>query len=138
MLLGQLIHLLRRKSSISEHANLASDMAPVVLRSQSLELLLQECAHGDNAVGHALDFAEPLLVEGLVVEDLGSDAGTVDGWVGVEGANEDLDLGVDALGFGGVGGDDGEGTYTLSIETLLMLVKVITLGFVKLVFVPCS
>ena len=137
VLLSQLIHLLRRKSSISEHANLAGDMAPVVLRSQSLEFLLQECAHGDDTVGHALDFAEPLLVQSLVVEDLGRDAGTVDGWVGVERADEDLDLGVDALGFGGVGGDDGEGAYTLSVETLFAVSKIAHVTMTEW-SVPCS
>jgi hypothetical protein len=42
----------------------------------------------------------------------------VDGRVGVERADEDLDLGVDALGFFGGLGDDREGADTLAVKTL--------------------
>lgn len=100
MLLGEGIHLLGGQTSIGEHADLARDVAPVVLAAEFLEVLLEEGAHGDDAVGHALDFTQPLLVQGGVVEDGRGDAGAVDGRVGVERAYEDLDLGVDALLFG--------------------------------------
>lgn len=39
-------------------------------------------------------------------------------WVGVEWADDDLDLGVDALLLVGVLADDGEGSDTLTVETL--------------------
>jgi hypothetical protein len=42
----------------------------------------------------------------------------VDGRVGVQRADEDLQLRVDTLLLLGVGGGDGEGTDTLSVETL--------------------
>ena len=61
----------------------------------------------------------------------------MDGWVGVERADEDLDLGVDALGFGGVGGDDGEGAYTLSVETLFAVSKIAHVTMTEW-SVPCS
>jgi hypothetical protein len=38
-----------------------------MLASQLLQVLLQESAHGDDAVRHALDLAEPLLVQRWVV-----------------------------------------------------------------------
>jgi hypothetical protein len=118
VLLGKRRHLLGREASVREHADLAGDVGPVVLGAELLEVVLEERAHLDDAVGHAFDLAEPLLVQLGVVEDLGGDAGAVHGGVGVERANYDLDLRVDALLLGGVFADDGEGTGTLTVETL--------------------
>lgn len=123
VLLSQPVHLLGRHASVGEHADLRGDVAPVVLAAELLEVVLEEGAHGDDAVGHALDLAEPLLVEGRVAEDLGGDSGAVDGRVGDHGADDDLELGVDALDFLGVGTDEGEGTDTLTIETLFVAVS---------------
>lgn len=117
VLLGQLVHLLRCQASVGEHADLAGDVGPVVLGAERLELLLEKRAHGDDAVSHALDLAEPLLVEGRVVEDLSRNTGAVDRGVGVQRADQDLDLGVHALLLLGRFTDNGEGTSTLTIET---------------------
>ena len=118
VLLGELGHLLCGKASVCEHADLAGDVAPVVLAAQLLEVVLEQGAHLDDAVGHALDLAQPLLVERGVVQDGAGDAGAVDGRVGVKRADEDLDLRVDALGFFGGLGDDREGADTLAVKTL--------------------
>lgn len=96
-LLGQSIHLLRRKASVGEHANLGGDVTPVVLAAELLKVLLEESTHADDSVGHALDLAKPLLVQGGVVEDLRGDTGSMDWRVGVERAHKNLDLGVDTL-----------------------------------------
>ena len=117
-LLCQFIHLLRCQSSVGEHANLASDMAPVMFGSEALKLLLQQGAHADNAIRHALDFTQPLLVQGRVVEDLGCDTGTVDRRVGVERSDKNLDLRINALLLCCVGTDDREGSDTLTVEAL--------------------
>lgn len=117
MLLGELVHLLGAQASVGEHANLVGDVGPVVLGAELLEVGLEQGAHLDDAVSHVLDLAEPLLVELGVLEDGGGDAGTVDGRAGVQRADENLDLGVDALDLLGVGADDGEGTNTLTVET---------------------
>jgi hypothetical protein len=90
--LGQRIHLLRLQASVGEHANLGSDVAPIVLAAKLLEVLLEECTHGYDTVGHTLDLTEPLLVQRSIVEDLGSNAGTVDWGVRVQWADKDLDL----------------------------------------------
>lgn len=118
VLLGQLVHLLGLQASEGEHTNLAGDVAPVVLAAELLEVLLEESTHGDDTVGHTLDLTQPLLVEFGVVENGGSDTGTVNGRVGVEGTDEDLDLGVDALLLVGIGADNGESTNTLTVKTL--------------------
>jgi hypothetical protein len=67
-------------------------MAPVMLGTQVLKLLLQQCTHSDDTISHTLDFSQPLLVQGRVVEDLGCDTGAVDGRVGIERSDENLDL----------------------------------------------
>lgn len=118
VLLGQLLHLLGVQASVGEHADLAGDVGPVVLGAELLEVLLEEGTHGDDSVGHALDLAQPLLVQLGVAEDLGGNAGAVDGGVGVQRADEDLQLRVDTLLLLSVGGGDGEGTDTLTVETL--------------------
>jgi len=118
VLLGQSIHLLRLETGVGEHADLAGDVAPVVLAAELLEVLLEESTHGDDTVSHTLDLTQPLLVELGVVQDGGGDTGTVDGRVGVKRADQDLDLGVDTLLLVGIGADDGEGTNTLTVETL--------------------
>lgn len=89
-----------------------------MLGAELLEVVLEEGAHGDDAVGHALELLQPLLAELGVAEDGGGDAGAMDGRVGVQRADENLELRVDALLLGGVGADKGEGTDTLTIETL--------------------
>lgn len=117
-LFGQAVHLLGCQTSVCEHADLRGDVAPVVLASELLKVLLEQSTHGDDAVSHILDLAEPLLVEGGVVQDLGSDTGTVNRGVGVERSHKNLDLGVDALLLLGRLADDGECTNTLTIQTL--------------------
>jgi hypothetical protein len=56
-----------------------------------------------------------LLIQGRVVEDLGCNTGAVDGRIGVEGSNKDFDLRVYTLLFVGIGGNNGEGSDTLTI-----------------------
>jgi hypothetical protein len=89
-----------------------------VLAAELLEVGTEERAHLDDAVSHALDLTEPLLVEGGVVHDGGGDAGTVDGRVRVLGPDENLDLRLDTLLLLGVLADEGEGTDTLTVQTL--------------------
>ena len=112
-------------------------MGPVVLAAELLQVLAEESAHLDDAVGHALDLTEPLLVQGGVVHDGGGDAGTVDGRVGVEGTDENLDLRLDALLLLGGLADEGEGTDTLTVETLDYALDYFLLQFL-LLNLPCS
>lgn len=135
-LLGQSLHLLRLQTGVREHADLsgvskcygnyrvtkasylAGDVGPVVLAAQLLQVLLQQGTHLDDAVSHALDLTQPLLVQLRVVQDGGRDAGTVDGRVGVERTDEDLDLRVHALLLLCVLADKGESADTLTVQTL--------------------
>ena len=116
---SEFIHLLRIQARICEHTNLGGDVAPVVLAAELLKVLLEERTHGDDAVGHVLDLAKPLLVQRGVVQDLGSNTGTVNRGVRVERSHEDLDLRINTLLLVGGLADDGEGTNTLAVESLL-------------------
>ena len=80
---SEFIHLLRIQARICEHTNLGGDVAPVLLATELLQVLLQQSAHGDNAISHVLDLTEPLLVQCRVVQDLGSNTRTVNRGVGV-------------------------------------------------------
>lgn len=54
-------------------------MAPVMLAAKSFKILLKKSPHADNAVSHAFDLAQPLLVEAWVVQDLRSNPSSMDG-----------------------------------------------------------
>ena len=97
---------------------LAGDVRPVVLAAQVLQVLPEQGAHLNDAVGHALDLSQPLLVELRVVHDGGGNTGTVNRRVRVEGADEDLNLRIHTLLLFGVLTNKGESTDTLTIETL--------------------
>ena len=135
MLFSKSLHLLGLQTGEGEHANLAGDVGPIVLAAEGLEVLAQEGAHLDDAVGHALDLTEPLLVQSGVIHDGRGDAGAVDGRVGVEGADENLDLRLDALLLLGALADEREGTDTLSIETLEVLLVTAAIRLASLVVI---
>jgi len=120
VLLGQRVHLLRLEPRVREHADLARDVAPVVLAAQLLQVLLQKRPHLDDPVRHPLDLAQPLLVERWVVEDRAGYARAVHGRVRVQRSHEDLDLRVDTLFLVRVRTDDGECADTLAVQTLRM------------------
>lgn len=118
VLVLHLLNLLGGQAGVAEHADLVGDVVPVALGLVVVDKMVLELgAHGDDAVGHQLDLLEPLGVQLGGVEDSGNNAGTVDGGVGVHGADNDLDLGVDASLLLSRGSDEGEGTGTLTVET---------------------
>lgn len=116
-LLGKSLNLLRRQTGVAEHTNLRGDVVPVLLGAKSLEVLLEQSSHLDHSVGHLLDLTEPLLLELGVVEDGGGDSGTVDGGVGVEGSDDNLQLRVNSVLLGGVLADKRESTDSLTVKT---------------------
>ena len=67
-------------------------MVPVVLAANLLEVLLEQCAHGNDAIGHSLNLSEPLFIQLGIIEDLGGNTGAVNGRVGVQRTDEDLNL----------------------------------------------
>lgn len=121
-LLGEDLHLLGLQTSVGEHADLASDVGPVVLAAELLQVLAKQRAHLNDAVSHALNLAKPLLVQLGVVHNGRGNAGAVDGGVRVEGADQDLDLGFNTLLLFGVLADERESTDTLTVETLRQMI----------------
>ena len=93
-------------------------MTPVVLATEVLQVLLQEYSHADDAIGHALDLSEPLFVQHRIVEDRRGNPSAVHGRVGVQRADEDLDLGLHPLLLLDRLAHDGESSHTLTVETL--------------------
>lgn len=103
-------------------------------RTELLEVLDEEGAHEDDAVGHDLDLLAPELLyrdegggeegsaysEGGVLEDGLNDAAAVDGGVGVHGADEDEELGQELLLLLLALADDVEGTDALAVESKVL------------------
>jgi hypothetical protein len=89
-----------------------------MLAAEFLQVLPEKRAHLNDAVGHALDLSQPLLVEFSVIHDSGSNTGSVDRRVRVEGADEDLDLRLHALLLLCVLANKREGTNAFTIESL--------------------
>ena len=102
----------------AQMTHLVRDMIPVVLAAKTLEVFLQQSSHLDDAVSHALNLTQPLLVQGRVVEDLRSNARTMNWRIRVEWSNQDLDLRVDPLLLLSRLTTDRESSYTLSVQTL--------------------
>ena len=55
-----------------------------------LDASLELSSHGNDSVGHSLDVAAELSVQGGVVEDLGSDSSAMGRWVRVHWSDQDL------------------------------------------------
>jgi hypothetical protein len=93
-------------------------MAPL---SGSLEVMgegvVELLAHVDDTLSHALNLTLPLRVELRVAEDGIGDASTMDGRVGVHGADDDLKLAVDASLLLRVGSGQRERANALAVET---------------------
>ena len=98
--------------------HLAGDVRPVVLAAKVLQVLLEQGAHLNDTVSHALNLTQPLVVQCRVAHDGRGNTGTVDRRVRVEGTDEDLELRVHTLLLLGVIAHKGEGTDTLTVETL--------------------
>lgn len=88
-----------------------------MLAAKILKVLLEKSTHLNDTVSHALNFTQPLLVQGGVIHDGRCNTGTVDRRVRVKGTNENLDLGVHTLLLLGRLADKGESTNTLTVET---------------------
>ena len=117
-LLGESFGLGGSQASKTEHSDLALNMTPiswsVVGRSQEI---VEPMTHGDDPVGHELDFGLPLLVKVFVCEDSIGDAGTMKGGIGIHRSDDDLQLTLHASLLLGIGGDEGESANAFAVET---------------------
>lgn len=82
-------------------------------------LCICNCRRAISVVAHIFPIAPPLvrlpfIVEIRSVEDVSSDASSVDGWVGVEWSDDDLELGLNSLGLLRVTAQQGDCSYPLS------------------------
>lgn len=117
---GHLCDLLLGEASEAEHTNLVSNVVPVQGGAVLLEVALELGSHGDDSVGHALDFAHPFFTEVGVAHDGGGDAGAVDWRVGVHWSDEDLELRLDSLGFFLVCAHDSKSTDSFAVHAHIL------------------
>lgn len=118
MFLDKLLNLLWVDSSKAEHSNLVGNVLPITSRSLLGEQILERSSHGDDTISHELDISEPLLVESWIREDAGSNASSMDWWVGVEWANKDLDLRSNTSSLISVRGNNGESTDSFTLNRI--------------------
>lgn len=100
-----------------EHADLALDVTPLSRGALGDQVVIEPVTHADNAASHVLDFTLPLPVESLLVKDGGGDARAMDGRIGIHWSDNDLQLAVNTSLLLRIGGDKGECTDTLAIQT---------------------
>lgn len=129
---GELVALLGGESRVAEHADLLGDVGPVASGAGGLEVVNEEVAHLDDSIGHDLNVLAPLGGEVGVSEDGGDEASATDGRVGVVGADEDLELRIDAGGLGGAVGQNVEGTNALTVQTEVLRERLRNQGAVAL------
>jgi hypothetical protein len=58
-----------------------------MLAAKIHEVTLHESSHFNDALSHPFDLSEPLLVQGWIVEDFGSNAGTMNWRIRVQWPN---------------------------------------------------
>lgn len=120
VLLDNLLDLLWLHARETEHANLVDDVIPVLLGAQLYEVILQQAANIDDAIGHRLHILQPLGAQVLAVQDLGRNPSPMNGGIGVQATDYDLQLGNDAASLLFVGAHGGEGASTLAIQTHIL------------------
>ncbi len=102
---------------MSEHPTyLVRDVIPVMFRSQLFKILLEQGPHLDDPVRHALNLAEPLLIELGVVLDIAGKTSAGGGGGGVKRTHEDGYVGVDARSLIGGVAHDAERTNPLAVQ----------------------
>ena len=117
VLLSQLVDHRLGQTGIGEHANLRSDVVPVVLVAQVGQSLLKSGSHLSDSSRHEFEVSVPHLGELLISEDDINDAGSMDRWVGVDGAGDLLDARVDDVTLGSASSNHGEAAGTLTVKT---------------------
>lgn len=116
VLLAELINLVSVETSVGEHADLAGEMAPVVLVANILKSVSQTGAHLGDAARHVEEILVPHLSERLVAEDGVDNASTVEWRVRVDRASELLDAAHHDVLLLGAAADEGEAAGTLTVK----------------------
>lgn len=116
VLLHQPLTLILVQAGEAEHANLIGDVLPRSATPLRLEHIAQLSSHGDDSLGHLAHVLQPLSSQSGIVQYFRGNASTVNGWVRVEGANDDLDLRHDLGRLVLISTGQGEGTHTLAVE----------------------
>ena len=116
VLLAKLVDLVSAETSVGKHADLAGEMAPVVLVAAVLESVSQTSAHLGDTAGHVEQILVPHLGESFVTEDSVDNASTVERRVGVDRASELLDAAHHNVLLFGAAADEGEAAGTLTVE----------------------
>ena len=116
VLLAELVDLVGVEASVSEHADLVSNVGPVVLVATSCKCCNETVAHLLHAAGHIAEVLMPHGGELSVTEDGVDDTSAMNGRVGVDGPGNLLDAAHHDVLLGSAVGDNREGTGTLAVK----------------------
>ena len=108
------------KTSEGKHANLACDVSPVVLVSESGELLDKGSAHLGHTAGHVSQILMPHGGQFFVSKDDIDNAGTMNGRVGVDWSGNLLYAGKNDVLLRLATSNNGNATSALTIETKVL------------------
>ena len=99
VLINERLDLVGRKTAESKHADLLRNVAPILLRANTLKCGHQALSHVPDSIGHHGHITLPQLLQLGVIENGGNDACAVDRRVTVLSANGDGQLAADSFGF---------------------------------------
>ena len=117
ILLAQLVDLVLVETGEGEHADLAGDVAPVVLVSEGSQFLNKTMAHSVHTSRHISQVLVPHGGEIFVAENDVDDTGTVDGWVRIDRSGDLLYARQNNIFLFGTTSDNGDAASTLTVET---------------------
>ena len=104
------------QTRVAEHADLGGDEAHVLLDAGGFEAIDQLLAHGLDANAHFAQFSFPSGAPLGVGQHGSHNCTTVDGWVGVVGANDNFQLAQYAAAFFFVGAQHRQSTHALAVQ----------------------
>ena len=111
------VYLLGGKTSVSEHANLTSNVAPVVSAAVVFEFLHEASSHFLHAARHVQQVLVPRGSKLGVTEDYVNDSCTMNRRVRVHGSGNTFDARLDFACFSAVSGEERDTTSSFTIET---------------------
>jgi len=115
-LLSKCIDLFGLQAGEGEHSDLGFNVFPLSWSLEFDELVVESFSHGNDSVGHSLDLYQPFVVELRGTKDGADKSGTVDGRVGVEWSNDNLELRVDSCLLIGIGTDKRDGSDSFAVQ----------------------
>lgn len=120
MFLSHPLTLFRGQTCVAEHSDLFRDVIPIQMTPRGLQVGFQCRPHLKDPSTHRSDLLLPHPVQTRVLTDFCDDPRTVEGWIGVLGASEDLQLTLHCGRDLGIPTHDTRQSHPLTVETEIL------------------